>query len=171
MTISKSIIDKSIKGHIKNNPWKNTLYEDYYFLGNRTKGTVSEIILENILKDIFNLNVTNRTNEGHDRIVNNIKTEFKFSLATERNFKHQYMFNHVALEKDWDRIIFCGVNGDLEVDLVWFTKDEIKKLLNDPNYFTHQQGGNKSQNDDYLSSGLKSSNLITHLKAKNMGDF
>lgn len=171
MTILKFIIDKSIEKYIKKNPWKNTLYEDYYSLGNRTKGAVSEIILENVLKDVFNLNVTGRINKGHDRIVNNIKTEFKFSLATKRNFKHQYMFNHIALEKDWDRIIFCGVNGDLEVDLVWFTKDEIKELLNDPNYFTHQQGGTESQNDDYLSSGLNSTNLITHLKAKNMGDF
>ena len=171
MIIPKSIIDKSIKGHINENPWKDTDYEAYYSLGNKTKGTVGEKILENVLKDNFNLNVTNRTNDGHDRIVNNIKTEFKFSLATERNFKHQYMFNHIALEKDWDRIIFCGVNGDLEIDLVWFTKDEIKELLEDSNYFAHQQGGNKSQNDDYISSKAKSTNLINCSKAHNMGDF
>lgn len=171
MTIPKSIIDKSIKEHIKENPWKDTDYEAYYSLGNKTKGTVGEKILENILKDVFNLNVTKRVNKGHDRIVNNIKTEFKFSLATKRNFKHQYMFNHIALEKDWDRIIFCGVNGDLEIDLVWFTKDEIKELLKDSSCFVHQQGGEESQNDDYISAGPNSNNLINHLKAHNMGDF
>ena len=171
MTISKSIIDNSIKNYIKENPWKDTPYENYYSLANKTKGTVGEIILEDVLKNYFNLDISDRTNEGHDRTVNNIKTEFKFSLATKRNYQHQYMFNHIALEKDWDRIIFCGVNGNLEIDLVWFTKDEIKKLLNDSNYFSHQQGGNKSLNDDYMSTGLKSNKLINHLKAKNMGDF
>ena len=171
MTIPNYIIDNSIKNYITENPWKNTPYEEYYSINNKTKGAVSEIILENILKNIFNFNVSERINEGHDRIVNNIKTEFKFSLATKRNIKHQYMFNHIALEKDWDRIIFCGINGDLQVDLVWFTKDEIKKILNDLNYFNHQQGGEKSQNDDYMSTGLKSTNLINHLKAKNIGDF
>mgnify|MGYP003339726867 FL=1 len=60
--------------------------------------------------------------------------------------------------KDWDRLIFCGINYDIRnTRLFWFTKEDFKNKIKF--IFAKQQGGNSLDNDDYKLSG-SISNLL-----------
>lgn len=140
------------------NPWSGTILEDYYALNPASKGSRGESIVSEILKT-HNCDVQPRLNAGHDRIVNGVKTEIKFALAVERNCDFKCIFNHIGMEKDWEEIILCCVNGDLEVKMVSFTKENFPIEL-----CSRQQGGKFSANDDYMSSDGRS--LLEHENAK-----
>ena len=77
---------------------------------------------------------------GHDRIVlqyleevmtSRYLTEIKFSLAC-RNTKgsvtdDKFIINHVSVGKDWERLIFCGINPNEEdVRFVFITKEDFQ---------------------------------------------
>ena len=142
------------------NPWANTIMEGYYALNNRVKGSRGEEIVEELLKQL-NYNVSSAKNSGHDRIVNGIKTEIKFSAATNRNCNFEFMFNHIGMSKDWEEIIFCGINGDLEIRMVRFNRKTFPFEL-----FNIQQGGQSSENDDYMCTGKQSCRLLFHENAE-----
>lgn len=137
-----------------NNPWINTPLERYYTVGAKTKGVKGEEIAAAILKNL-GYDVQPRTTPGHDRIVNGRKTEIKFSAASERNYKWQFTFNHIGFDKDWDDIIFVGVNGDLNIHIVRYTKEELSTKC-----LSHQQGGNTSSNDDFIIAGTKATDIL-----------
>ena len=137
-----------------NNKWQDTPLERYYTLNNRAKGEQGENIVQAILESLGYI-VEPRKNSGHDRIVNGVKTEIKFSAATDRNYKWQFTFNHIGFKKDWDEIIFCGVNGDLNIQMVKYSKDEIPL-----EFFNRQQGGESGGNDDFMSFNNKSTQLL-----------
>ena len=86
--------------------WKDTPFEGYVFMSNKNKGSFGERLLELIwLKEGHK--VEPPTNTGHDRIVNGVKREIKFSLAqtNRKDYKindYQYIMNHVSAGKDWD---------------------------------------------------------------------
>lgn len=143
---------------IANNPWAGTLLEGYYALNPASKGSKGESIVSEILKSL-DYKVEPRKNKGHDRIVNDIKTEIKFALAVEKNNDFKCIFNHIGMEKDWDEIILCCVNGDMEVKMVSFTKENFPIEL-----CTRQQGGKTGSNDDFMCCyGHK---LLEHENAK-----
>lgn len=146
-----------------NNPWKDTPWEDYYNLNPRRKGSVGEAIVCTILKNSGKHDVKARTSAGHDAIIDGKKTEIKFSLATDRNSENEFMINHVGFDKDWDEFIFCGVNGDFQLRMIRFTKENFPKEL-----FSHQQGGNKSNNDDFFCNGTKSTQFMFHKNAEEL---
>lgn len=137
-----------------NNPWKDTLLEDFYLLTPKIKGIKGEEIVLNILKGL-GYKISPRINPEHDAIVNNKKTEIKFSLATNRNYDWQFTFNHIGLAKDWEQIIFAGINGNQEIKIVSYDKTSLPL-----NLLKKQQGGNHGKNDDYLCSGLNSTKLL-----------
>ena len=93
---------------------------------------------------------------GHDRVVNDILTEIKFSLATRNKKggvkKDSFIINHVSREKDWEILVFFGINKEeSDARLVWFTKEDFKAHLDSDNcLFAHQQGGKEIENDDYI---------------------
>jgi hypothetical protein len=92
---------------------------------------------------------------GHDRVIDNILTEIKFSLATRDNGgvkKDSFIINHVSKDKDWERLIFVGINPDWEsARLVYFTKEDFLSHLDSEDcLFAHQQGGKSIENDDYI---------------------
>lgn len=147
------------------NYWLNTPYEIYAALGAKSKGTVGEEIVKEFLKTQY-FKVEKRVNTGHDAIVNNIKTEIKFSLASKRNVKYEFTFNHVGVNKNWERIIFCGVNGDLEVKMCWFTNEDVKAIIQESSCFAKQEGP-----DDFFAMGKNSTALLNHPYAKNMEDW
>lgn len=142
------------------NPWSGTIMEGYYASNNRQKGARGEKIVEELLKQ-FNMSIKQAENPGHDRIINGIKTEIKFSAATERNNDYKFTFNHVGLNKDWKEIIFCGINGDLEIRMVRFNKENLPIEL-----FRVQQGGASSGNDDYMCVQERSKELLFHKNAE-----
>ncbi len=137
-----------------NNYWAGTPYEIYYTVGAKTKGAVGEAIVRCFLES-HGKTVKYRKNPGHDMIVEGIKTEVKFSLASKRNTSCEFTFNHIGIEKDWERIIFCGINGDLEEKICWFSKDELINILNNTEIFRIQEG-----DDDFFSMGKKTAELL-----------
>lgn len=147
------------------NPWHHTPYEIYYTIGAKSKGSVGEAIVAQFLRE-KGQKVNKRVNPGHDLIVDGIKTEIKFSLASKRNCNKCFTFNHIGVNKDWERIIFCGINGDLEECFVWFDKNTLKQILHDEKCFTLQEG-----EDDFFSMGSRSSNLLNHPLAKKMEEW
>lgn len=138
--------------------WKGTPFEGYVFMSNKNKGSFGERLLEKLW--IRNGDVViPPTNTGHDRIVNKIKREIKFSLAqtcrkTLQVNNNVFIMNHVSLGKDWDELYFYGVNRDFTTVEILLTKEDFKKIMSDPNqtYFKPQQGGKGINNDDYISS-------------------
>ena len=142
------------------NPWNGTILEGYYALNPASKGSKGERAVEEILKEL-GYSVKPRKNAGHDRIINGVKTEIKFALAVNRNNNFQCIFNHIGMEKDWDEIILCCVNGDMEIRMVSFTKDNLPLEL-----CSHQQGGRNGSNDDFMCNATNSYDLLYHENAK-----
>ena len=143
--------------NLKNNPWEGTILEGYYALNPASKGSKGESIVSEILKSL-NYDVKDRKNAGHDRIINGVKTEIKFALAIEKNYNFKCIFNHIGMEKDWDEIILCCINGDLKIKMVSFTKENFPI-----NLCARQQGGNSGKNDDFMcANGHK---LLEHENA------
>ena len=69
--------------------------------------------------------------------------------------------NHVAVGKDWDRLIFIGVNENPnEFKAVYMTKEMFENCLKTDNHFNHQQGGKNSKNDDYMVTEKKLRELM-----------
>lgn len=167
-------LDNTVPNYIKSklvDTWKNTPFEGYTFLSPRQKGMMGENFVEKIM--ITNgHNVSPKQNEGHDRIINKIKTEIKFSLCSngKNGPKEDYFFiNHVSTGKDWDRLIFCGVNYNLKnTRLFWFTKEDFEKHLKP--IFAKQQGGSSLSNDDYKLSG-NISDLLNSKHIKSIDDW
>lgn len=152
-------LEKYLINDIAENPWKNTILADYYALSPVSKGSKAEEFVAKVLTDM-GYKVERRRSTGHDRIINGKRTEIKFALATKRNYDYECIFNHIGLKKDWENIIFCCVNGDLTIRMVMFTRDTFPFEV-----FNTQQGGKSSGNDDYMTSGTRSKELLFHKDA------
>lgn len=143
-------------------PWLDTKFARYIPLSAKLKGKFGELYTEEYIRSNYDFLIFRAENNGHDRIIKNVKTEIKFSLETcvadRKNpglmkLQGSHTFNHIALEKDWERIIFTAIlykkiNSPI---MRWFSKSEIKKYIRE-NIFSHQQGGKSSDNDDYMSN-------------------
>lgn len=96
---------------------------------------------------------------GYDRIVNGIRTEIKFALShKDRENKcikdNTFIINHVSEKKDWERLVFIGINPIIaDSILIWFSKEDFTAHINTAEcYFKRQQGGNDGGNDDWMIS-------------------
>lgn len=143
----------------KDSKWQGTPYESYEKLGTKAKGTWGEEFVKRLLVS-KGYKVEVRTSPGHDCIANGLKTEIKFSLASERNHDYHFTFNHISKGKDWEQIIFVGVNGDLDITGTIFTKDNLPL----EELFSAQQGGKELGNDDYMTVGERAKKLLWHKK-------
>lgn len=156
-----------------NDLWVGTMFEGYKFLDPKQKGSFGEVFLDLAMAELGH-DIQPRENDGHDSVVDVIKTEYKFGLSHTDNEKQKikvdvFSINHVGEEKDWDRLIFCGINyhkdligcDDINIILeyariMWMTKNDFKEvILEDGKYFRRQQGGEKGGNDDWFSMGKK----------------
>ena len=135
------------------------IFKNYHKLGNKQKGVLGEYFVENYIKSLKGSVVHKPINTGHDRIIDGYKTEVKFSLANSTRGKiniNKFIINHISIGKDWDRLIFCGINPlghDAErVRMYYFNKEDFKNymLQTDKPIFRHQQAGAKGGNDDYI---------------------
>lgn len=131
----------------RTNPYKDTIFEHYYLLNNKTKGTVGEKFAEEASKQL-NRPTKKRTSVGHDIIISDIKTEVKVSLATNGQ-EDVFTFNHLAASKDFDRILLVGLCLN-HTYMVWLNKQDFVNLISQGKYFKPQQGGKDSGNDDYM---------------------
>lgn len=138
-------------------PWKNTALEGYVFMGPKQKGEYGERIVEAFMK-VKGLHVSraHSSTAGYDRIIDGVKTEIKFSVACRDkngNIQNdQFIINHISKKKDWERLIFLGINSDFDkYRMVWFEKtDFVKYVETEQKTFNVQQGGKDGSNDDYI---------------------
>lgn len=138
--------------------WEGTVFEGYSLLNNKHKGKYGESITADIMRAL-GYDVQQPLSSDHDWIINDIKTEVKFSLAqsdqTTRRIKTDvFTLNHAASHKDWNRLIFIGINPNGNHRMFWFAKDVFKSTLIKA-FFSRQQGGKTGKNDDYICSGAK----------------
>ena len=153
--------DNELTNYINNNlndPYKETNFKNYIKIGAIQKGTFGEMYIDKYCR-YKGLTVNDRNNVGHDRIINNIKTEIKFTLSN--------IINHISFGKDWDRLLICCIDPIRNTEIIkWIDKKSFIQNLIDglhnenKKYFNHQQGGKKCNNDDYMCSGKKLNKLL-----------
>ena len=153
--------DGSLRDCISHNvqdPWKATPFEGYVYMSPKQKGEFGERFVSKFMIDSGkDVKRAKTSTAGHDRVIDNILTEIKFSLATrdKKNGgvkKDSFIINHVSKDKDWERLIFVGINPDWEsARLVYFTKEDFLSHIDSEDcLFAHQQGGKSIENDDYI---------------------
>ena len=176
--------DPELLNHIQKklyDPWRETPFQGYRYLDNKQKGDYGELFVSKYMRMLgHDVKDTRLNNGGHDRIINDHLVEIKFSLAHTDHKKQcvkpdTFTMNHVSLEKDWERLIFVGINPQShESHIKFITKQSFAELLVNNQeefrkYFGRQQGGKKSNNDDYISSESKLRSLLNskHMKMIN----
>ena len=158
-----------------NGNWhRDPTFCNYHKLGNKQKGTLGEYFVERMMKERGH-DVVPPTHTDHDKIVDGIKTEIKFSLAVsegDKIVKDKFIINHVAMTKDWDRLLFCGINPAMEwgnmkvrknddmphqrMRAYFIEKEDFVQYMNSSGnkLFKHQQSGEKGGNDDYICTNF-----------------
>lgn len=156
--------DGSLQDYIKQNlkdPWIGTPFEGYVFMSPKQKGEFGERFVSKYFKiNGHEVKRAKTSTSGHDRVIDKILTEIKFSLATRDKKggvkEDQFIINHVSKDKDWERLVFFGINKTEEGSrLVWFSKEDfLSHLESDKCLFAAQQGGKSIGNDDYICTNI-----------------
>ena len=156
--------DGSLRDYIDNNlkdPWKGTNFEGYVFMSPKQKGEFGERFVSKFMTSLGHEVLRAKSfTAGYDRLINKILTEIKFALATRDKkggvIKDKFIINHVSVGKDWERLIFCGINPDeKDARIVFITKEDFEAhLKSDKCYFNVQQGGKSVGNDDYICTNV-----------------
>ena len=158
--------DGSLQNYIEQNledPWQRTPFEGYVFMSPKQKGEFGERFTSKYLTHLgCNVKRAKTSTAGHDRVVDDILTEIKFSLAISNRSKggvifDKFIINHVSSGKDWERLVFVGVNENEEdLRVIWFTKEDFNNHIASSNsLFKVQQGGKGVGNDDYICTNVK----------------
>ena len=158
--------DGSLQNYIEQNledPWQRTPFEGYVFMSPKQKGEFGERFTSKYLTHLgCNVKRAKTSTAGHDRVVDDILSEIKFSLAIRNRSKggvifDKFIINHVSSGKDWERLVFVGVNENEEdLRVIWFTKEDFNNYIASSNsLFKVQQGGKGVGNDDYICTNVK----------------
>ena len=132
----------------------------YVYLGPKQKGSFGEAFVERYMLNRGHT-VNKRKNPGHDRLIDDVKTEIKFGLCVTKDKKllpDSFILNHISKDKDWERVIFLGVNNVEQDDkhFVFFTKEDFVRNVDLPESpFRVQQSGKNGKNDDYFVPSSK----------------
>ena len=157
----------AVMGDIQDdNPWAGTPYEAYARLTPSGKTPYSERLVRAKLSELGH-DVGDRLTRGdgtpdasHDCTIANADgtvstVEIKFGLATKRNTDWRTIYNHIGLDKNWDYIVLCCVNGDCRLGMSYYTRRELPMGL-----LRRQQGGKAEGNDDFMCIGANSRDLL-----------
>jgi hypothetical protein len=152
--------DGSLINYITQNtidPWIGTPFEGYVYMSPKQKGEFGERFVSLLFEKqiLSTVKKAPKSTSGYDRIIDGFKTEIKFSLATRKGAKikkDSFIINHVSEAKDWDRLVFFGINPEeKDCRFFWFSKEDFVSFLRDDDCcFNVQQGGKKIKNDDYM---------------------
>ena len=165
-------------------PWEGTAFQGYVHMGASHKGKFGEMLVERFFAHRGHTVQRAPTSTcPYDRMIDDHKTEIKFSLAPKNNTKQHRLsswdeggvlpnrpnINHAAEGKDWDRFVFVCINGPSEEDWVirWFSKADFVTYIHETQdsemscLFSPQQGGKSADNDDYMCLGVKAEKLIS----------
>lgn len=167
--------DGSLQDYINQktqDPWIGTPFEKYVFMQSKQKGEFGERFVSKYFElKGSEVKRAKTSTAGHDRVIDGFLTEIKFSLANRVEKKgiayikkDQFMINHLAKGKDWDRVIIFGINPIWEEShLIWFSKEDFVNNVDDPECpIVKQQGGGSADNDDYFLTGNKITNLVEY---------
>ena len=165
--LNELFTDGSLRSYIEENledPWTGTPFEGYVYMSPKQKGEFGERFTAKYLKLLgYGVKKAPSSTAGHDRVVEDILTEIKFSLACRNKKKDgvivdKFIINHVSSCKDWQRLVFVGVNpNESNLRVVWFTKEDFNTHLTSFNpLFKVQQGGKNGGNDDYICTNVQS---------------
>jgi hypothetical protein len=180
--IAKSDIHRQYIEQNLIDPWIGTPFEGYRNLGNKQKGEYGE----RLVYDFFRRNGANvkkppTSTSGHDVIVNEMLVEVKFALSHTNNklgtIKHDtFIMNHVAIGKDWQRLLFIGINESItETRAKFMEKKTFIELYKDQiefnKYFSVQQGGTHGNNDDFISADRKLYRLLNSDHVKDISEW
>ena len=156
--------DGSLTQYIQQNaqdPWIGTSFQGYVFMSPKQKGEFGERFVSKYFEAKGSeVKRAKTSTAGHDRVIDDILAEIKFSLATRDKKggvkEDQFIINHVSKDKDWERLVFFGINKTEEGSrLFWFTKqDFLNHLESDQCLFASQQGGKSIGNDDYICTNV-----------------
>ena len=164
-------------------PWVGTPFQGYRYLDNKQKGNYGELFTSKILESQgLAVEKASKTNDEYDRKIGDYKVEIKFSLSHTDHKKqttkeNSFTMNHVAQHKNWDRLVFVGINYSIDESIGKFMeKTTFDDLLHNNKqifdmYFSIQQGGKNSNNDDYISSGKKLENLLNSEYMKDLSQW
>ena len=153
--------EDELRNYIDSNtsdPWEGTQFEGYVHLGAKQKGIYGEMFTEGMCKKSgLTVEKAFSSTAGHDRVINGIRTEIKFSLAQKGKnnsiIDNQFIMNHVSEKKDWQRLIFIGINFNQSPIIIWFSKEDFQSHLeSEDKCFSRQQGGQNGGNDDWICS-------------------
>ena len=144
-----------------NTNWKDDpIFSTYHPCSTKQKGVIGEKYVESFFQSV-GFTVEKPTDVGHDRIVGGIKTEIKFSLAKTSKgavIHDEFMINHVSICKDWERLVFCGINpknSENRVRMYFMEKKDFEKhMKKGSDVFKPQQAGKSGNNDDYICSNF-----------------
>lgn len=130
-------------------------FERYPYMSPKAKGELGEMIVKSIMRKSGYTVIKAPFNGPYDLLINDIKVEVKTSFAHTDPKKNclkpfGWIINHVAAEKDWQRLLFLGVNP-YDFVMKWISKHQFETYFRDK-YFSHQQNGKNSLNDDYMVS-------------------
>ena len=156
--------DGTLRDYIDDNlkdPWKGTNFDGYVSMSPKQKGELGERFVHKYMELLgHKVERAKTSTAGHDRVIDNILTEIKFALAT-RDKKggvcvDKFIINHVSVCKDWQRLIFCGINpNEKDARIVFITKEDFEDhLKSDKCHFNIQQGGKNGGNDDYICTNV-----------------
>lgn len=96
--------DGKLRTYIDSNvhdPWEDTPFKGYVYMSPKQKGEFGERFVSSYMMNADHIVKRAKTSTaGHDRVIDDIRTEIKFSLAT-RNKKggvneDQFIINHVS---------------------------------------------------------------------------
>tara|TARA_X000000368_G_scaffold370480_1_gene319672 strand:+ start:5435 stop:5977 length:543 start_codon:yes stop_codon:yes gene_type:complete len=148
-------------------PWKETPFEGYVYISPKQKGEFGERFVAKYFEEKgSNVEKASSATAGYDRLIDGYKTEIKFSIATRSKHggvkKDSFIINHVSMDKEWERLVFIGINKNEEnIRAIWFTKEDfIKNTKSEEPLFAYQQGGRKIKNDDFICTGKKVKMLL-----------
>ena len=188
--VDKVFTDLSVDPHWEqltklNHNWESDpIFQTYHKQGNKQKGTNGEYVVENLFRALGKNVVATRDSEyegtDFDMVVDGYKTEVKFSLANSKGNQinvDKFIINHVGIEKQWDRLVFCGINPEgspTRVHMYFVEKQDIEDYINSyvvparqtsdielrkkifkTCVFKPQQGGFKTLNDDYMCTSFQ----------------
>lgn len=132
--------------------WKGTYFENYQLINNSSKGVFGEKLIEKFMPKL-GCHIAKRKNRGHDIMIDGYKTEVKISLA-QGLVENCFTLNHISFNKDWERLIFAGINYNLEDSkIIFLKKTELLSYMEenrDQHILNFQQGGKKIKNDDFF---------------------
>jgi hypothetical protein len=151
-------------------PWIGTPFERYVFMASKTMGEFGESFVSKYF-EIMGSKVerAETSTDGYDRVIDGILTEIKFSLANRAYKKgiayakkDQFMINHLAKGKNWDRVVIFAINPVFEEShLVWFNKEDfINNVDKGDCGIQKQQGGDPADNDDYFCTNNNITKLV-----------